>query len=218
MNPRERKKLFNIAYNAIQIPTVQTTTYILSEIWIYMISDFLEKLKELKDNVKNAVRPHLTEKDSQKVKEDIRFIRDIASNLKAIALKTIDQAKSGKITTNNALWVLNIISGIFEALLSALVVLLELLDFINSVPDVRKDLEQTLSKCISELESIMEELKKSPKEIREVELRRFVNSVPYNFSNKLEKMGHDDIAKRVIKLKNMAGEDKPKDSVNAINL
>ncbi len=196
-------KLFRIASKSIQSQNVEVATYILQKIWEYARIEFSKKLNTLAKRAEKR-RGH----DLNELKLMLAFIEELTFRLRYLALYTIDQFNAGRITQDEATWILNMIEPIFRIIFADLVISLYPLYF---VPEIKENLEHALSQCLLELELIIEKLQEAPSEIKMEELRKFLNVLPYNFISSLERAGCEHLAERVKRLQELAKDDEKYD-------
>ena len=170
-----------------------------------MRNDFSNKIKAMAREIKEKriEKPILDELESM-----LAFIEGLTHMLRSLTLYTVDQFNSNRISQDEATWVLNMITPIFRIIFADLIISLYPLYF---VPEVKRDLEHSMSQCLLELELIIERLQKGSPEIKTEELRKFLDVLPYNFISSLERAGCDYLAERAKRLQKLA-KDSEKDS------
>ncbi len=203
-------KIYRIASRSIQSQNVGAAAYILGKIREYIGNDFSNKIKIIAKEIeeRRIGKPSLDEFELT-----LAFIEGLAHMLRSLALYTVDQFESNRISQNEATWILNMIEPIFRIIFADLVISLYPLYFI---PETKKNLEHTLSQCLLELELIIERLQKAPQGIKDEGLRRFLNVLPYNFVRSLECAGYWHLVERAKRLQELTDEGKKDDSFIAI--
>ena len=196
--------IYKVASKSIQSQNVGATIYLLGKLGAYIRNDFSNKIKTMAREVKEK---RIEKSDLGEFESILAFIEGSTHMLRSLALYTVDQFDSNRISQDEATWILNMIEPIFRGIFADLVISLYPLYF---VPEIKENLEHALSQCLLELELIIERLQKAPPEIRDEELRRFLDVLPYNFINSLKSAGCEHLAERAKKLQGLAkdnGED-----------
>lgn len=194
-------KIYRISSKSIQSQNVGATAYILRKIGEYMRNNFSNKIKTMAREIEEK---RIEKSDLAEFESILAFIEGLTHILRSLALYTVDQFESGRISQNEATWILNMIEPIFRVIFADLVIFLYPLYF---VPEIKKNLEHALSQCLLELELIIERLQEVPPEIKKEELRKFLNVLPYNFISSLERTGCDYLAERAKRLQEFAKDD-----------
>ncbi|WP_148882233.1 hypothetical protein [Thermococcus aciditolerans] len=192
--------IYKVASKSIQSQNVGATTYLLEKIRAYIRNDLLNRIKTIGRKIEESRAESL---DLEEFQLMLAFIEGLTHMLRSLALYTIDQYNSKRISQDEATWILNMIEPIFRIIFADLVISVYPFYF---VPEIKENLEYALSQCLLDLELIIEKLQEAPSEIKEELLGRFLDALPHDFVKSLKNAGYEHLAERAERLRELARE------------